>query len=287
MDRKSWSGTVLVARGCRFLCSGTLFRSACFGLAFLGASHLCCASTIASMNIIGSLSTCGVDSPPLNESSRVYVSDGLGPIEMTCDDGANDTASMAATAKANPDTPPLIAVVASSTGTGAFASARATFDDFLTITPPFGLTALDAPLRITAPYLLTLSEPGGSNGAALVQLTVDIYAFREAHLTDPGAASGTLDTGEITIPNCPCVIEILGTVAVQGQNGAGGTARDPFMIELPEGWTYTLASEQQAQAGAVPEPGSLVLVGSILLAAGMERFRRTRRTKSLAPAISG
>jgi hypothetical protein len=232
------------------------------------------------MGIVGSITTCSTDSPLLNESSSVAVSDSLGPVTMECADFVTNTASMSAQARAHPDSPPDIAVVASSTGAGAIADARATFDDFATISPFLGLSALDVTFNITAPYLLTLDLPStDSEGAAVVSLQLPLYAFVDAQLTHAGEASGTLNTGDITVSNCPCTIEILGTVEVGGRNGAGGSARDPFTINLPPGWAYTLASAQQAQVGTVPEPSSLAMVLSGL-AAGIVRIRRIRRTRS-------
>lgn len=278
MDRQScW-----LAAGYRSLNSARLLRVACLGLVFLGGPYVASATTTASMSITGFLNTCGMDSPLLNESSPVFVSDGLGPVTMQCDFATTDIASIHAQARAHPDGAPDIAVVASSTGVGASATVRATYDDFATISPPLGLSALDATLSVTSPYFLSLSLPDGSSGVASITLTVALYASLENHITTAGDSSGTLNTGEITVPNCPCTIEILGAVSVQGANGGGGSAKDPFTINLPEGWTYTLASEQQAQASAVPGPGSLVMVGSVLAAGGIGRLWQVRRTRSLS-----
>ena len=50
--------------------------------------------------------------------------------------------------------------------------------------------------------------------------------------------------------------------------------RDPVSFELPEGWTYTLASDAET---AAPEPGTLALVVTGLIGVGAI-YRRTRRT---------
>ena len=246
-------------------------------VAALGTPGPASARVTAEVSITGFVSTCGTQSPLLNESNGTGVSDGLGPITMQCDDGVTDIASLHAQARAHPDTPPDIAVVASTTGGGAYASAKASFQDFATFSPPFNSPVLDTTFSITSAYFLSLDLPtGSSSGIALVQLTLPLYAFKESHIDSAGSASGTLDTGDLTIANCPCTVEILGTVSVQGANGGGGTARDPFTIHLPEGWTYTLASEQQAQVGAVPEPSSLAMIGCGLAMAGVARRLRRR-----------
>jgi len=257
--------------------SVTLLRVACLGLVVLGAPDLASARGTASLSLTGYLTICGVDTPLLNESSPVSVSDGLGPVTMDCGDNSTNTGSMHAQARAHPDSAPDIAVVVSSTGPGANATAEANFDDFATLSPPLGLIDLDVTFSITSAYSLSLSLPtGDSSGIALVQLTIPLYAFVDRQLADGGDLSGTLDTGDITISNCNyCTIEILGTVSVRGANGGGGSAKDPFTINLPEGWTYTLASEQQA-----PEPSSLAMGGSALAAVRVVRSWRVRRTRS-------
>ena len=253
------------------------------GFAFVAASYLCSATTIsrstALLSITGNLSTCGVDTPllgPLKESSKVYASDGLDPVTMECGNVTN-IASMHAVASAHANTPPTIAAVASSTGAGATAVAEADFDDFAKITPPLNSPVLDATFSITSDYFLSLSLPNlNANGAALVELTLPLYAFKEEHLTTNGERSGTLDTGDIIISGCPCTVEILGLVSVRGTNGGGGSAKDPFTIHLPPGWTYTLASEEQAGAAA-PEAGTLSTMGAVLAAAAIAGIRRHGR----------
>ena len=266
--------------------SATMSFFAHVGLACLATASLGSASTIvrstASLSITGNLTVCGADIPisgPLNESSPVYASDGLGPVEMTCGDNSTNIASMHAQAAAHADTPPTIAVVASSTGAGASAVAEADFDDFAIIRAPLNSSVLEATFSITAPYTLSLSLPSlAATGAAVAELTVPLYGFSEAHLTNTGSLSGTLDTGDIVISGCPCTVEIIGLVTVRGSNGGGGSAKDPFTINLPPGWTYTLASEEQAAAVApAPEPGTLSTIWAVLAAAAVIRFRRKGR----------
>jgi hypothetical protein len=271
-----------------------LLRVGCLWLACLGVPFHASADigrTTALMSITGDLTICGESSDLLNSGdSPVAVSGGLGPVTTNCSDGPTNTASMHAQSRNHPDSPPDIAVVASSTGVGASAVARASFHDIAVLSPPLGLTVLDVNFSITSQYLLTLDLPDDSSGAAVVSLQIPLYAFVDKQLTTAGSSSGTLDTGEIAIANCDhCAIDILGSVTVRGSNGGGGTAKDPFTINLPEGWTYTLASEQQAQVSTVPEPSSFALVGSVLAAAGMVRLllRRGRSCACGASALAG
>ena len=48
---------------------------------------------------------------------------------------------------------------------------------------------------------------------------------------------------------------------MEGSLGGGGSSsgsfHDPFFINLPDGWSYTLASQELV---STPEPGSLALV---------------------------
>jgi hypothetical protein len=266
-----------------------------FGSAYLATTYLGSATTVtrftAELSITGDLRTCGVNTPllaPLQESSPVYASDGLGPIDRVCEDGTTNIASMHAVAEGHAGTPPTIAAVASSTGPGATAIAEAHFDDFAIIRPPFNSTVLDATFSITSDYSLDLSLPTlSSTGGASVALTLPLYAFKQQQLTNTGSLSGVLDTGDITVVGCPCAVEILGSVTVRGSNGGGGSAKDPFTINLPPGWTYTLASEEQAGAVApAPEPGTLSTILAVLAAVAVIRIRRNGRRVG-DPALGG
>jgi hypothetical protein len=95
--------------------------------------------------------------------------------------------------------------------------------------------------------------------------------FSRHVLTSTGSAVGQISE-EFTILSCPCSFSF----AIRGRANANGdasaTARDdPFFVQLPPGWTYTLASQQGA---AIPEPTSLALTLTTLGVAGIGLIRR-------------
>ncbi|HZW95674.1 MAG TPA: PEP-CTERM sorting domain-containing protein [Candidatus Eremiobacteraceae bacterium] len=57
---------------------------------------------------------------------------------------------------------------------------------------------------------------------------------------------------------------------------AAKAADDPFFVQLPPGWTYTLASQQ---AAAIPEPTSLALTLITLGVVGIGVIRHRTRAR--------
>jgi hypothetical protein len=89
-----------------------------------------------------------------------------------------------------------------------------------------------------------------------------------------GELSGTLSE-EFTILGCPCdfVFDVEGSA--HASNGGSAGYHDPFFVDLPPGWSFTIASDQSA----TPEPGGLASIGGglLLLAAGLIRRRASRK----------
>jgi hypothetical protein len=96
--------------------------------------------------------------------------------------------------------------------------------------------------------------------------------------TSDGTYSGNISVA-FTILACPCsfVFQVDGSAAAGG--GSTASFNDPFFLELPPGWTYTLASQEAATA---PELSSLVLVASGMVsfcAALRRKLDKTRRVR--------
>jgi hypothetical protein len=89
-----------------------------------------------------------------------------------------------------------------------------------------------------------------------------------------GSYSGNLSV-EFTILACPCSFEFQVDGTVSGGGSSSGSFHDPFFINLPDGWSYTLASQE---AVSTPEPNSLALVALGMIAfCGMLRRMKTHR----------
>ena len=84
-----------------------------------------------------------------------------------------------------------------------------------------------------------------------------------------GSYTGQLST-EFTILACPCSFVFDAKASAVAGGGGQSLTTDPFFIQLPPGWTYTLSS----QAAVVPEPGSLALIGLVALIVGGRLVRK-------------
>jgi len=238
----------------------------------LGISYICSATTVQ-VGITGEILGCGYDDT-FNGTNFQTISETYGPLTFQCDSTHSNTSSITSTAIFSNGSA-SVQVDASTNGSGAHALGDATFTDIVFISPPLGLSALDATFSVDAFYALSLDLPDdNAGGAAEVQLILPDYGLlRYQYQLTGGSSQGILTTGDLTLSNCPCTVEIDGIVSVNVSNGGSGHAVDPFTINLPEGWTYTLESESLA---SVPEPGNLVPVGTLLIAAGIYRRRRVR-----------
>jgi hypothetical protein len=134
---------------------------------------------------------------------------------------------------------------------------------------PSGVT-----LSIDSVFFLDLNTPGDSTGIAYFSIGApDLGYFHTENLQTEGSLGFTKNSGPLTFPKCPCVLEIDGAAAVNVSSGASGTAQDPFTINLPPGWTYTLASQEIA---ATAEPRGQFLIGSVLAMVCIFLLRRPR-----------
>ena len=89
-----------------------------------------------------------------------------------------------------------------------------------------------------------------------------------------GSYSGNLSV-EFTILACPCSFEFQVEGLLSGGGSSSGSFHDPFFINLPDGWSYTLASQE---AVSTPEPSTWALVALGLTAfCGMLRRMKTHR----------
>ncbi|HXN46118.1 MAG TPA: hypothetical protein VN893_05720 [Bryobacteraceae bacterium] len=90
---------------------------------------------------------------------------------------------------------------------------------------------------------------------ASVQLNV--YEFEQSQSKDwstNGTTTGLLNTDQLTFASCPCVFTLGLTASASAASGIGQTAsanaQDPFTINLPPGWTYTIESAATSNTGA-------------------------------------
>jgi hypothetical protein len=124
-----------------------------------------------------------------------------------------------------------------------------------------------------------VADSGDLDGTGVASITISIPTVDDVPLTLPiedsrvetdGELSGTFSE-EFTILGCPCdfVFDVQGSA--HASNGGSAGYHDPFFVDLPPGWSYTIASAESA----TPEPGSLALVvgGVLLIAAGLRRRR--------------
>jgi hypothetical protein len=89
-----------------------------------------------------------------------------------------------------------------------------------------------------------------------------------------GSYSGNLSV-EFTILACPCSFEFQVEGSLGGGGSSSGSFHDPFFINLPDGWNYTLASQE---AVSTPEPSSLAMVVFGMTAlCGVLRRRKAHR----------
>jgi hypothetical protein len=258
--------------------SASLFRIGRFALALLGVSYICSASPFVGFRYLAALGGCGYDDirptlpfyPRFHDEARETSS---GPCFPSLP-SENDLSIVIANGSMSRGKVSSSAIVIAQ-GDHASTSARVTADDVLYIKPPLGSGILNAGLRVEMSYILSLDGGGGATAELIVgtfpYILADHIAF--VNTLSPGTEDGTLDSGLLLIQSCPCSVAIEEEIYVSAKNGTA-SAVDPLTIELPPGWTYTLASD--AGLTSVPEPGTLVPIGCALIAAGM-CFRRLRR----------
>jgi hypothetical protein len=151
-----------------------------------------------------------------------------------------------------------------------------TYLDTVTLHPPPGFTGSGVTFGIVTNYDIELSQAGST----LVRMELEVPDFDKHPVVQLGDVSahvtGLLSAEGLTFVRCPCST----IFAVSGEAEAGiGTGdpeafarfRDPVNFVLPEGWTYTLASQEAATA---PEPGTLAFVAIGLISVGVVSRRR-------------
>jgi hypothetical protein len=178
-------------------------------------------------------------------------------------------------------------VSGSATTTSLGTAARSDAESFalVTLLPP--AVDFDGSVTVIAGvgYDIVADSGDSDEGAGVASITISIPTVDDVPLTLPitdsrvvtdGELSGTFSE-EFTILGCPCdfVFDVQGSA--NASNGGSAGYHDPFFVDLPPGWSYTIASDESP--AAAPEPGSLVLFGGgiLLLTAGSSRRRASRK----------
>lgn len=173
------------------------------------------------------------------------------------------------------------------TNDGSTASADVAFYDSVTLNSP--LINYTGGVNVVAgdTYTLDVAAPSGGSATAFLRYNVVEINGNPAPAnyqdsvtqSSSGIYTGALSV-DFNIGPCPCSFEFLVTGHVDASmSGAPGNAHatihDPLFIDLPAGWTYTLASQS-----ATPEPSPLLLTAVGMVLAGLgARVRAHRFTR--------
>jgi hypothetical protein len=177
--------------------------------------------------------------------------------------------------------------VTGSANTGPFAAAvfQADSSDLVTLHPPAGMPPGPVTVQAGTTYNFSIiNDPPLHLAGGFVK--VEVPTVNDVDLFFPptaiheeeraGSFSGSILTDPFTILACPChfVVEI--TARGGAVNGGFIVISDPFFLNLPPGWTYTLSSAPSE----VPEAGTLILIG-----VGASVLRMRRRLSRLKAAF--
>jgi len=162
---------------------------------------------------------------------------------------------------------------------GAVAGAQATFFDTVDLISP--IIDYTGGVTVIAGDAYDLSVSGSAKfHPASADITFSILSINGEPVPSPatyqqtvsqdanGSKSGNLSI-EFTILACPCSFVWQATGLASSGGGSSASFHDPFFLDLPPGWTYTLASQQAVTT--TPEPASLLLTGVGLLAVALLR----------------
>ncbi len=199
--------------------------------------------------------------------------------------------SESATATVNPWNPLQISGSASSVNgqNNGAASAAATYLDTVMLKPPSGYTGGGVKVGMTDSYNMDLlGVTQSALGEASVDLAIPVVnalslpipPLDSAYTVENGRYRGELNVN-FSIASCPCSFEFEadGVAEVDG-NSMIGDFQDPLAIDVPAGWTYTLASGATLET-ATPESGTTFeLTGLGLVLTGS--FRRCWKRKARA-----
>jgi hypothetical protein len=174
------------------------------------------------------------------------------------------------------------------TNYGSSANADVVFFDTVTLNSP--LIHYTGGVNVIAgdTYTLNVTAPDGGGATAFLRYQVVEINGNPAPAsyqdsvtqTSSGLYKGALRV-DFNIGPCPCSFEfsVIGHVNadLSGVPGnASATFHDPLYIDLPPGWTYTLASDS-----AIPEPSPLLPTAIALVVGGlMTRVPIKRRLKA-------
>ena len=160
------------------------------------------------------------------------------------------------------------------------ADASAKYIDDITLHPPAGFEGSGVSFAIASSYDINVN---GGNGDANGGLTLEVPAFAQSKtffadskISGNGDFKGMIETGLMIFVKCPCTTEF--TLAGEASAGealgpsASASFSDPLTFVLPEGWTYTLASQETSSA--IPEPNTIALISSVLVIFAIRRTFR-------------
>ncbi|HEV3332952.1 MAG TPA: hypothetical protein VG096_18320 [Bryobacteraceae bacterium] len=244
-----------------------------FGTSIAGAATTSCTDT-----------SFGREQPPLIAGSN-SVSTGLCTVPLL------GTSSASASASVDPlgvgfGIEGQATTTATSNFVAGLASATATYFDTVHLISPLIDYAGGVSVVAGDTYNLNVSGAGPTHQAG-ASVTFSILSIngepvpspttyqQAASQTTNGTSTGNLSV-DFTVLACPCsfVWEING--AASSVEGSSASFHDPFFIDLPPGWAYTLASQTVV---TTPEPATPLLTGIgllLLVLLGRPDFRLTR-----------
>lgn len=243
------------------------------------ASSYCFAAVIPGFTTALSITGCTYDDSFTNPGTTSLTKTLASPGNGDCGDGTFNSSKVSASGFFEIVDAGVITLDASTQGLGAHALGSVTFREILTVDPPIGFGFVDGTTGLKAHYKLTMDGPGPSpSDAGAVQLiSNDLNVFQNAQLLQNGSASGVLDSGTKFVSHCPCSFEVDVIIAVNASNGTMITASDPITVDVPDGWTYSWASDDLLSA--VPEPGMFIPIASALIV-GVVWFHRRRNRRA-------
>jgi hypothetical protein len=172
---------------------------------------------------------------------------------------------------------------------GAAAEFQADSSDLVTLHPPQGSRSGPVTVQAGTTYDVGIVR-SGSLQIATGSVRIEVPEIDGAALFFPpnarheedraGRFSGSILTDPFTILSCPCDIVVHITARGFALNGGFVEVTDPFFLQLPPGWTYTLSSAPSD----VAEPGTLISIALGIALLCMWRRGRLRDPNGTAAA---
>jgi len=219
----------------------------------LGILPCVCSAAPPKYTVQGQQGTCGAAGPYISQPSFEPVSISVPPLVTTCPDVVVGVGSSTISGAAKDGD---VSAGAQTSGIAA-AAADAVYGGTVTLKPTEGSGDTGVTFSVSSNY--TLSTSGGAAGFetvfASVQLSVLEFDQAQVKLwSSDGTTTGLLNTDQLTFASCPCVFTIVLNASASALSGIGQTAsanaEDPFTINLPPGWTYTIESAAASNTAA-------------------------------------